>query len=126
MCVCVLKKEALDNVIKQSMLSEIDTEINIDDDAKEAIERHQLESIKNEDPKLYEEEQEDKKKQLDEFEAKLDKIKLEHEKAAQEKDSSAENKLKKLLNEKSSKQVSDEKIRKNSMSDDDESSDENN
>jgi hypothetical protein len=86
------------------MLTEVEDTSNFDEDEKEAIERHQLDSVKaQEEQAKYDEEHGDKQKKLDEFEAKLETLRLEHEKAAQEKDSAAVNKLKKLLEEKSSK-----------------------
>ena len=68
---------------------------------------------------------EEKQKKLDEFEAKLETLRIEHEKAAQEKDSSAVNKLKKLLEEKSTKTDKKVDVIKDTQSDDDSSSDEN-
>lgn len=88
------------------MLREIESEIVYDEEAKEAIERHQLDAAKApEEQAKFDETQGDKKQQLDAFEAKRDMLIIEHEKATQEKDSAAVNKLKKLLEEKSSKQT---------------------
>ena len=108
------------------MLTEVEVESNYDEDAKEAIERHQLESVKAQDDQAkFDEQQEEKQKKLDEFEAKLETLRIEHEKAAQEKDSSAVNKLKKLLEEKSTKTDKKVDVIKDTQSDDDSSSDEN-
>jgi len=74
------KSEALEDIMKQILMSRLDAVDDDDEETKEAMEKHQLETSEKQ---LKEEEQEEieaqeKKDHLDAFEAKLENIKKEH------------------------------------------------
>ncbi len=66
----------LEDIIKQSLISQLETIKADEEDVKETIEQHQLKSLQiNETDDAYDQERKDK---LDAFEAKLDRIKQEN------------------------------------------------
>ena len=74
-----IKERELDEIIKQSLISQLES-IKVDDDeTKETIEKHQLESLAA-NQQLHEKDDDlAQKEKMDAFEAKLEKVKAENE-----------------------------------------------
>ena len=71
----------MDEIIKQSLISQLESVKEDDDDDTDTVQQHQLQSLSSEQQKQHEEEMRQRQKEkLDAFEAKLDKIKTENAK----------------------------------------------
>ena len=71
----------MDEIIKQSLISQLESVKEDDDDGSDTVQQHQLQSLSSEQQKQHEEEMRQRQKEkLDAFEAKLDKIKTENAK----------------------------------------------
>lgn len=73
------KENDLEDLIKQSLISQLETVSVDDEETKEMMEKHQLESLQTNEKSQEDDLEDDQKNKFDAFEAKLDKIKSENE-----------------------------------------------